>query len=171
MCCLGWPQIDCPSSKWGGLRIVPVHPSVCPMWFLTNRPWSFLHILHQYQVWSGNDARLFKMLILSVRTYFNRCTIFLSFSIAEFAVICLFADKYVIELTWSMLQLLSPIGWLVQLIKCIGHRKLSQYLLLPNCYYRRLHLYLKLLLWYFVILVSVEIGPNWQVDGHFVYKY
>ena len=31
-------------------------------------PQEFLHILHQYLLWSGDDARLFEMLILSVIT-------------------------------------------------------------------------------------------------------
>ena len=59
---------NCPSLIQGGtLELFQcMHPSVCLMRFLRIDLQEFLHTIHQYQVWSGDDACLFKMLILSV---------------------------------------------------------------------------------------------------------
>ena len=46
--------------------------------------------------------------------------------LAEFVVTSIFISKYIIEVIWSLLQLLYLLGWTTvvqQLIKCIGHRK------------------------------------------------
>ena len=83
----------------------------------------FIHVIHQYQVMSGNDVHLFKFLILSIMAdkHFNRQQIDLS---SKHGWICndsIWAAKYVIKLTWTLLQLLCSIRrtTVVQLIKCV----------------------------------------------------
>ena len=73
---------------------------------------------HQYYVWSRNYTWVFFSpngitWHLSWKDFFLTDILTdqkIPFNMAEFVVICILAAKYVIELAWTLLQLLSPIG-------------------------------------------------------------